>query len=73
MVYSQFLILTASSTNATAHQWCDFEPGHHSDFPPPLRTQSRARLSMWRNRHTISRARLCVRSGGGKSLWCPGL
>jgi len=26
--------------------WCDFEPGH-SDFSPPLRTQSRARLFVW--------------------------
>jgi len=53
-------------------QLCDFKPGHHSDFPPPLRTQSRARLIVWRFRHMDSRARLCVRSGGGKSLWCPG-
>jgi len=27
---------------------------------------------VWRFRHMDSRARLCVRSGGGKSLWCPG-
>jgi len=42
-------------------------PGTTAIFSP-LRTQSHAWLSMWWNCHTNSRARLCMRSGGGKSL-----
>jgi len=30
------------------NQWCDFKPGHNSDFPSPLRIQSRARSIRWR-------------------------
>jgi len=39
----------------------------------PLHYAHRVALGfVWRFRHMDCRARLCVRSGGGKSLWCPG-
>jgi len=38
-------------------QWYDFKPGHHNDFPPPLRTQSRARSIRVLTRVRLSSAR----------------